>query len=143
LLCSHRCPSARPATGRFGLCARLPEPLLRRRPDDIAAVSKPLGVTSAIAIECGLSDKENWAQRQVAAESDHIRGYAPHVDLESPDLERKLKAWNSDPKCVGVRMRFEGYPDRTLFLIEDQLIVLSFIDGSFFRGFGLVQCFQH
>ena len=81
------------------------------RPDDIAAVSKPLGVTSAIAIECGLSDKENKALRQVAAESDYIRGYVPHVDLESPDLERKLKAWHSDPKCVGVRMRFEGHPD--------------------------------
>jgi len=84
------------------------------RPDDIAAVSKPLGVTSAIAIECGLSDEENKALRQVAAESDYIRGYAPHVDLESPDLERKLKAWNSDPKCVGVRMRFEGHPDQAI-----------------------------
>jgi len=81
------------------------------RPDDIAAVSKPLGVTSAIAIECGLSEEENKALRQVAAESDYIRGYVPHVDLESPDLERKLKAWHSDPKCVGVRMRFEGHPD--------------------------------
>src|SRR5258707_9174444 len=59
--CARTDARARPATGRFGLCARLPEALLRRRPDDIAAVSKPLGVTSAIAIECGLSDKENWA----------------------------------------------------------------------------------
>jgi L-fuconolactonase len=38
----------------------------------------------------------------------------PHVDLESPDLERKLKVWKSDPKCVGVRMRFEGHPDQAI-----------------------------
>jgi L-fuconolactonase len=84
------------------------------RPDDVSAVSKPLGVTSAIAIECGLSDEENKTLRQVVAESDYIRGYAPYVDLEAPDLEHKLKAWNSDPKCVGVRMRFEGHPDQAI-----------------------------
>src|SRR5437764_1209300 len=57
------------------------------RPADIATVSKPFGVTSAIAIECGLSEEENEALRRVADESSYIRGYAPHVDLESPDLE--------------------------------------------------------
>jgi L-fuconolactonase len=84
------------------------------RPDDIAAAGKPLGVTSAIAIECGLSDQENDALRRVAAESQYIRGYAPHVDLESPDLGRKLKEWKADRKCIGVRMRFEGHPDKSI-----------------------------
>jgi L-fuconolactonase len=84
------------------------------RPEDIAVAGKPLGVTSAIAIECGLSDQENDALKRVAAESNYILGYAPHVDLESPDLERQLKTWKADPKCVGVRMRFEGHPDQAI-----------------------------
>ena len=99
------------------------------RPDDIAAVSQPLGVTSAIAIECGLSDGENEALRQAAAESDYIRGYTPHVDLESADLGGKLKMWDSDPKCVGVRMRFEGHPDQAILRRESIVEGLKQVAG--------------
>jgi L-fuconolactonase len=81
------------------------------RPDDIARLSKPLGITSAIVIECGTTSQENGALKRAAASSDYIRGYTPWVDLESPSLERELDAWKKDPKCLGVRMRFEGHPD--------------------------------
>ncbi len=81
------------------------------RPDDVAQVSRPLGVTGAIAVECGTSKLENDALKRVATASDYVLGYVPHVDLESPDLEQELTTWKEDPKCKGIRMRFEGHPD--------------------------------
>ncbi len=83
-------------------------------PLDIESESRAAGVTGAIAVECGTSAEENRALKHFAAQSSYIRGYCPHVDLESPDLECELDDWKESAKCVGVRMRFEGHQDAAI-----------------------------
>jgi L-fuconolactonase len=92
-------------------------------PQDIKATSATVPVAGAIAIECGTFPEENEALARVATESPFIRGYCPHVDLESSDLEDQLDTWRARPKCVGVRMRFEGHEDPSILRCP------SIIDG--------------
>ena len=93
------------------------------RPADISRASAEVGVGKFVVIEAGTTPEENASIAKMAAESDAIAGFAPWVDLESPQLCDELDRWQRDPKFCGVRMRFEGDPD------PDILARPSIVDG--------------
>lgn len=87
-------------------------PLFRTfSPSDLFGAAAPLGVNACVLIESGKTDAENRALAEMAASSNLVAAFTPHVDLASPTLERELDGWYTHPKFRGVRARFEAHPD--------------------------------
>src|SRR5438552_185132 len=83
-------------------------------PTEIARESSKIGVSACIAIECGVTEAENRTLEEMTGSSELIKAFVSHVDFESPTLDSELDYWQRNPKVRGVRMRFEGHPDRDI-----------------------------
>ena len=91
--------------------------------DDHATASSSVGVQGGVLIEAGNTAEEQAYAQSMVAGSDRIQAYIPYQDLESSTLADELDRWQKDPKVRGVRMGFEGHPDR------DVLKRLNIIEG--------------
>jgi L-fuconolactonase len=85
-------------------------------PEDLEPVIKAKGITGCVAIQSDQSEEENNFLLHCADNHDWIKGVVGWIDLQSPDITKRLAHYHSFPKMKGFRHILQGETDRALML---------------------------
>ncbi|MDP4260977.1 MAG: amidohydrolase family protein [Bacteroidota bacterium] len=97
-------------------------------PQDIAPVLQQNGLDGSVLVQSDQSEGENEFQLNNAAKYDFIRGVVGWVDLQSPDIEKRLEYYTQFKKMKGFRHVLQGEKDRAFML-----------QPAFMRGISLLK----
>jgi L-fuconolactonase len=97
-------------------------------PADLAAASRPCGVTGCVAVQARQSSVETRWLLELAAAEPFIQGVVGWVDLRSERAGDELDALTDRPRFVGVRHVVQDEPDPRFLL-----------DAAFVRGLELLR----
>jgi L-fuconolactonase len=104
--------------------------LIRRDffPHDLQVLLRQHGINGCVAVQSDQSEQENSFHLMLAAQHDFIKGVVGWIDLQDPDVERRLAFYQSYPLMKGFRHVLQSEKDRALML-----------SPGFLKGISLLQ----
>ncbi len=97
-------------------------------PDHLAPLLRDNNMSGCIAVQANETDEETIFLLDLAAKFDFIKGVVGWIDLESPDIERKLETYAKDRKLKGFRHMLQSQQQRD-----------GMLRPAFIRGIGLLE----
>ncbi|GGB21358.1 amidohydrolase family protein [Puia dinghuensis] len=101
-------------------------------PGDLQPLLQANGIDGCITVQVDQSEDENDYLLSNAGQHDFIKGVVGWVNLQDPDVERRLEHLTKFPKLKGFRHILQGEHDRALML-----------KPSFKRGIGLLKAYGY
>src|SRR5215213_8930935 len=85
-------------------------------PADLGLHLKENGFDGCVAVQADQSEGENVFLLQLAEKNEFIKGIVGWIDLQSPNLEERLRHYKTFPKMKGFRQILQSEPRRDLML---------------------------
>lgn len=105
-----------PVRGDYLWMKELVDPARQRllrpvEPEELRPLLAAAGVEQTVLVQAAPTEAEGQFLLELAQDHEFIAGVVTWVDLEAPDLRRKLLALARHPKFVGVRPMVQDLPD--------------------------------